>query len=81
MSKNNINDVKIVKLKSISNEMELGMIKEILDDNNIPYIVKNQGTGSHMRIISGSSPFVTDVMVSQTDLEKAHDLLQAISID
>ncbi len=74
---NNIDSLHVVKLRSISNEMEIGMIKEILEDNNIPYIVKNQGSGAHMRIISGASPFVRDVMVSQDDLDKANDLLKA----
>lgn len=77
----NEEDINIVKLRSISNEMELGMIKDILDDNDIPYIVKDYGPGGHMRIIGGSSLYLTDVMVEEDDFEKANSLLESISIE
>lgn len=73
--------VNIVKLRSISNEMELGMIKAILDDNNIPYIVKDYGPGGHMRIIGGRSLYLTDIMVEEDDFDKANSLLESISIE
>ena len=79
--RNNADDVNIIKLRSISNEMELGMIKEILEDNNIPYIIKDYGPGGHMRIISGGSLYGTDVMVAEDDFDKANGLLESISID
>lgn len=69
-----------VKLKSISNEIELAMIKEILGDNNIPYIIKEYGAGGHMRIISGGSLFSGDIMVSKSDLDKSNDLLKSLNI-
>lgn len=69
-----------VKLKSISNEIELAMIKEILADNNIPYIIKEYGAGGYMRIISGGSLFSGDIIVSKFDLDKANDLLESLNI-
>ena len=78
---NNVDDVNIIKLRSISNEIELGMIKEILDDNNIPYIIKNHGSGSYMRIITGGSSFVTDIMVKLSDFDKSDNLLKSIGIE
>lgn len=41
----NADKINIIKLRSTSNEMKLGMIKAILGDNEIPYIVKNHGLG------------------------------------
>ena len=79
MSKNS-DKINIIRLRGISNEIELGMIKAILDDNNIPYIVKDYGSGGHMRIITGSSPFNTDIMIEEDDFEKANSLLESISI-
>jgi len=76
-----IDEVNLVKLRSITNEIELGIIKEILEDNKIPYIVKDYGPGAHMRIISGGSIFGTDVMVSEEDILKASDLLESINIE
>ena len=80
MKKNN-DEVNIIKLRSTSNEMELSMIKAILDDNNIPYLIKNHGAGGHMRIIGGSSLFGTDVMVAEDDFDAANSLLESISIE
>lgn len=76
-----IDNVNIVKLKSISNEVELSMIKEILDDNNVPYVVKDYGSGGYMRIISGGSMQETDVMIDKSDLERAKYLLESIGIN
>lgn len=78
---NSRDDVNIIKLKSISNEIELSMIKGILDDNNIPYIVRDYGVGGHMRIMTGVSLFGTDIMVEEADFGKAKKLLESIGMD
>ena len=78
--KNNKDGINIIKLRSTSDEIQLNMIKAILDDNNIPYIIKNHGAGGHMRIIGGRSLFGTDVMVEENDFDRANDLLESISI-
>ena len=77
----NKEDLHIVKLRSISNEIELAMIKEILEDNKIPYLVKDHGMGGYMRIFAGVSAFGTDVMVKQEDFDQANSLLESISIE
>lgn len=78
---NNANDINIIKLKSTPNEIELSMIKGILEDNNIPYIVRDHGTGGHMRIMTGGSLFGTDIMVEEADFGKAKKLLESIGMD
>lgn len=80
MNDNN-HEVNLVKLRSTSDEMQLSMIKQILDDNDIPYIIKDHGAGGYMRIISGSSLYGTDVMVEEIDFQKANSLLESISIE
>lgn len=76
------NDLKLIKLRSVKNEMELNLIKEILNDNNIPYIVKDHGPGGHMRIIGGSSSlFGSDIMVKDDDYDDAVELLESIGIE
>nr|WP_300005863.1 DUF2007 domain-containing protein [Tissierella sp.] len=77
----NKDEVKLIKLRSTSNEMELNMMKAILDDNHIPYIMKNHGAGGHMRIIGGSSFFGTDLMIEEGDYEIANGLLESIRIE
>jgi hypothetical protein len=51
------------------------MITSILEDNKIPYIIKNKGSGSYMRIITGSSPFKTDILVEKRSFDKAYELI------
>ncbi|MFY9176294.1 MAG: DUF2007 domain-containing protein [Caldicoprobacterales bacterium] len=77
----NQNDINIIKLKSVFNEMDLRMIKAILDDNKIPYIIKDYGSGGHMRIMAGGSIFGADIMVEETNLEKARSLLESIGME
>lgn len=77
---NNKDKINLRKLRSVTNEIELGMIKEILEDNNIPYILKDKGSGAYMRIITGSSPFSTEIMVEESEFDKANKILETISI-
>lgn len=73
-------DVKLKKLISTSNEMELNMIMEILEDNNIAYITKNLGSGSYMRIIGGSSVFETEILVAEENYLWAKEILDSMII-
>ena len=41
----------------------LGIVRGMLEDENIPYLVRERGTGAAMRIITGFSMFGTDVVV------------------
>ncbi|MGM0396262.1 MAG: putative signal transducing protein [Bacillota bacterium] len=71
-------NIDLVVLRTIENEFEMNMITAILEDNGIPYIVKNKGSGSYMRILTGSSPFNTDILVDSKSLEKAIELISPI---
>lgn len=70
--------VDLVILRTIESEFEMNMISAILEDNNIPFIVKDKGAGNYMRIITGSSPFRTDIMVESKSYEKAIELIAPI---
>lgn len=43
--------------------------------------IRYHGLGVHMRIISGGSVFVTDIMVEEDDFDRANDLLKSIRIE
>lgn len=80
--KDDINQIDLVLLKTVSNNIELDILKSILEDNNIPYIVKDHGAGGHMRIISGgAAPFVTDILVEKSAYENAKELIDQITFD
>ena len=56
----------------------LGIVRGLLEDENIPYLVRERGTGSAMRIITGFSMFGTDVYVPADAYEVAKDLVAGL---
>lgn len=80
--KNNQSDgIELLLLKTANNNYELSIIKSILEDNSIPYIVRDYGAGGHMRIIGGSSIFRTDILVEKSAYEHAKELIDQIIVD
>lgn len=71
-------DLELVVLKAVNNQHELDFIKILLEDNNIPFIVKDYGSGGYMRIIGGSSMYRTDILVERSMFEKAKALLDEV---
>lgn len=79
---NNNQDLELVVLKFINNEYELQLTKAILDDNEIPFIVKNQGIGGYMKIIGGrSSMYKTEILVEESMFDKAKAILDDVFLD
>ena len=64
-------------LTTASNKIELVLIQGLLEDSEIPYIIKDKGAGDYMRIAAGFSIYGTDVRVSATDYERAKELIDA----
>ena len=64
---------KMEKLISVPDEVELGIISEILEKNNVPFIIQDTSMG--MRIYSGNSLFGTEIQVEEHDLERARELI------
>ena len=56
----------------------LGIVRGMLEDENIPYLVRERGTGSAMRIITGFSMFGTDVYVPTHAYETAKGLVAGL---
>jgi len=73
-------DINLKLLKTVDNNFELDLISNLLEENNIPYILKDHGTGGYMRIIAGSSIYSTDILVEESFFEKANELLNSISL-
>ncbi len=56
----------------------LGIVRGMLEDENIPYLVRERGTGSAVRLITGFSMFGTDVYVPTSALEVAKGLIAGL---
>lgn len=80
MMTNRNNDLEMVLLKTTNTDYELAITKSILEDNNIPYILREKGIGGYMRIIGGTSIYGTDILVEESTYEKAKDILKNFPI-
>ena len=56
----------------------LGIVRGMLEDENIPYLVRERGTGSAMRILTGFSMFGTDVYVPTEAYETTKALVAGL---
>lgn len=74
-------ELDLVTLRSINNEYELDVIKAILDENEIPYIIKDTGIGGYMRVIGGTSIYGTEILVERSTIKDANDILEGINLD
>ena len=59
----------------------LGMVRGLLEDANIPYLVHERATGSAMRIMTGFSLYGTDIFVPKTAEDAARDLIAGLNVD
>ena len=56
----------------------LGIVRGMLEDEGIPYLVRERGTGSAMRILTGFSLYGTDVYVPTEAYETAKALVAGL---
>ncbi|NLK43211.1 MAG: DUF2007 domain-containing protein [Tissierellia bacterium] len=73
-------DIQLVLLKTVNNNIELGLITNLLEENNIPYLLRDPGTGGYMRIIGGGSIYGTDILVEESFFERASEIIGSITL-
>ncbi len=64
-------------LTTVHDNVELSIVRSILDGENIPYRVRERGSGGVVRVIAGYSMYGTDIFVPADMLESATELLDA----
>ncbi len=64
-----------VEIYNSINELEIGQVCSILEDNDIPYVRKDDGIGSYMGIYMGVSYQPKRIYVNKKDYEKALKLI------
>ena len=60
---------------------QLAVLRSILESGDIPYMTKERGSGSSVKIIMGFSHFGTDIFVKRDMLDEAKALLDATFAD
>ena len=64
-------------LTTTHDDVELSILKAILEDEHIPFLTDDRGSGSSVRIITGYSIYGTDILVPTAELEHAREVLDA----
>ena len=64
-------------LTTAHDDVELSILKAILEDEGIPCLTQDRGSGSSMRIITGYSMYGTDVLVPAECVGQAREILDA----
>ena len=66
-------------LVTVNDRIYQSIVESVLTDNEIPFLSKERGSGSAVKVITGFSLFGTDIFVSKTDLERAAELLEQLN--
>ena len=64
-------------LTTVHNEAELSIMRSILESENIPYAVRERGSGSIVKVIMGYSMYGSDIFVPKALEAQALELLDA----
>ena len=70
-------DENVELLTTVHDSVELSILRSILEGENIPYLIKERGSGSSVRIIAGYTMYGTDVFVPKSVWEQATESLNA----
>ena len=64
-----------IQLFSTTNEYEINQVCAILEENNIPYIRNDYGSGSYMNLYMGQSIQEKAIFVHKNDYDKSLELI------
>ena len=64
-------------LTTVHDNAELCVVRSILEGENIPYRVRERGSGGMVKVIAGYSMYGTDIFVPKDMLSAAEELLEA----
>lgn len=56
----------------------LGIVRGLLEEENIPYLVRDRGVGQVTRLVTGMSGYGMDIYVPTSALETAHGLIAGL---
>ena len=68
-------EVEPVFLRTAFNDLDLSLMKTVLEEAGIPVLVRDRSIGGYMRIIMGRSLYGADLYVEKSQLSKAREVL------
>lgn len=76
LDKIRIPDSELALLTTVHDPVERAVIGSILEGEQIPYMIRERGSGEIVRVVAGYSMFGSDVYVRKEMLERAQELLE-----
>ena len=67
----------LVVVGTTTDNLQLGLMKNILEDNEIPCVLKERREGSFMEQTMGFTMYGTDILVDKELEQKARELLDS----
>ncbi|MBQ8331264.1 MAG: DUF2007 domain-containing protein [Clostridia bacterium] len=71
-----VKDEDLALLATTDNHIQIMIWESLLQGADIPYLLKERGSGTVMKVIAGYSVFNTDIYVRKEQLEEARALLE-----
>ena len=65
-------------LMTVYNSAEQAVVESILNDAEIPYLIKERGVGSSVKVITGFSMYGTDIFVRREQLDEAKAIFESV---
>ena len=75
-----LKDDDLSHLTTANDSVYLSIVESVLKDNDIPYLVKDRGCGTVVKVVMGFSIFGADVFVLNKDLDKASELIEQFTM-
>ena len=72
---------KAVKIYTASDNLQAGMILEVLEKNQVPAYKKDLGAAGIMNLYGGNSTFGEEIFVAEEDVSKAKELLEGMGLE
>ena len=71
-----VKDEELALLATADNHIQIMIWESMLREAEIPYLLKERGAGTMMKVIAGYSVFNTDIYVRRDQLEEAKALIE-----
>ena len=65
-------------LVTVYDNVQLSMVRSLLEAESIPYMIRERGSGSAVKIVMGVSSFGSDVYVPTSKIEEATDTIATL---
>ena len=75
-----LKDNDLSHLTTVNDSVYLSIVESVLKDNDIPYLVKDRGCGTVVKVVMGFSIFGADVYVLNKDINKASELIEQFTM-